>query len=704
MIEQHPLRLGSRVPLIRQSDAAECGLACLAMIAGYHGYRTDLVRLRHQHGVSLKGMTLHDLMSAADRMALDSRAVRLEPVGLAHLQLPAILHWDMNHFVVLERANSRGVTVCDPARGRRRLSLAEVDKHFTGVALELFPRAEFERRQDTAHLRLRDLWSRVSGLGTTIALVLFLTALYQLFTLLGPYYLQLTVDEVLVKSDSDLLSVLALAFGTVVVFLAFAQWLRGHVIITAGNLLNYQVSLNVFSHLLRLPTRFFESRYIGDILSRFESLQAVKDFLTYRLVEALVDGLVALLTLAILYLYSAQLASVVLVALILLLLLRTLLYGPSRRLLEETLNAQAHIDSHFIESLRGITTIRLFGREATRLREWQNGLATVINANTRHERLMLIQQVGQTAILGLETIFVVYLAARMVLVGEFSVGMLFAFMAYKQLVTSRGANLIDHYFELRMLGLHLERLSDLVMTETEAPGPTTDIQASRLDARFELADVGFRYAWNEPWVFEHIDFTAEPGEMVAITGPSGEGKSTLMKLMLGLLPPTSGEVRVGGRRLEGALLAHFRQHIGVVSQEDQLFSGSIAENITFFDPEPDMAWMTECARLAAVADDIEAMPMGYESLIGDMGSALSGGQKQRIFIARALYRRPQMLFMDESTSHLDSEREYQVQQNLKGLGITQIVIAHRTTTINAADRILRLNDGVLSDVPQGDAE
>ncbi len=688
-----PLALGRRVPLIRQTEAAECGLACLAMVAGYHGYRTDLTHLRHRHRISLKGITLAGLMDVADGLGLDGRPVRLEPVDLPHLRLPAILHWDMNHFLVLERTGARSIDLCDPATGRRRISQGELGKHFTGVALELQPRADFERKTERASLRLRDLWSRIKGLTSTITLILFLTVMLQLFTILGPFYLQLTVDEVLVKSDADLLAVLALAFGAVVILQSLTQWLRGHVIVAAGSLLNYQMALNVFAHLIRLPVTFFEQRHIGDIISRFDSLRAVKDFLTYRLVEAVVDGIIASVTLLILFLYSVELALVVLGALGLFLLLRLALYGPSRRLLEENLIAQARIDSQFIESFRGITTIRLFGREAVRQRTWQNGLATVVNATARTERLALAHEMGQTLILGLETIAVVYLAARMTLAGAFTVGMLFAFMAYKQMVTTRATQLIDHFIELRMLGLHLERLGDLVLNEQEALSPAggsprpEDCPGS---ARLELRDVGFRYANNEPWIFEHLNMTVEPREMVAIVGPSGQGKTTLMKVMLGLLPPTSGEVRVDGRCLEGGLLASYRRRIGVVRQDDQLFSGSIAENITFFDPQPDMDFMVECARIAAIDEDIAAMPMGYESLIGDMGSALSGGQKQRLFIARALYRRPTVLFLDESTSHLDAVRERAVQANLETLNITQVVIAHRETTIAAAHRVLHL--------------
>lgn len=690
MVDLSTLLRPRQVPLVRQSEAAECGLACLAMVAAFHGYQVDLARLRHRFRVSLKGMTLRGVIQVAEQLGLSSRPLRLEPEDLAHLRLPAMLHWDFNHFVVLERVDARGMLICDPASGRRRYRREAFGQHFTGVALELLPTADFRPRKEQTRLSITSLWSRTSGLTAVAVQVLLLTVLLQVFTLVAPFYLQLVVDEVLVKFDVELLGVLALAFAGVLVLQGLTQWLRGYVIIAVGSLLHYQIGLNVFAHLLRLPVAFFQSRHVGDLISRFDSTRAVQEFLTHRLVEALVDGLMAGFTLLVLFFYSPQLAAVVLLALVLYLLLRLALLIPTRQAEEDALVARAHADSQFIETLRGITTVRLFGREAERQRAWQQQLSRQINAEARMGRLQVSHESAQRLIFGLELILVVFLAARQVLAGALSLGMLFAFMAYRLQVVERASALIDHALAYRLLGLHLQRLADIISSEREVLAEAPGGELAVTEGRLVLRDVGFRYAPQEPWLFEHLDFALEPGESVAIIGPSGQGKTTLMKLMLGLLNPEQGEVRIDGRSLRGPLLAAYRRQVGAVMQEDLLFSGSLMENITFFDPQPDLEWAVECARQAAVDEEIAAMPMGFDSLVGDMGTALSGGQKQRVLIARALYRRPKILFLDKSTSELDDTNEARVEETLRELGLSRVIIAHRRGTIERADRVLRL--------------
>jgi ATP-binding cassette, subfamily B, bacterial CvaB/MchF/RaxB len=685
-----------RLPAIRQAEAAECGLACLAMIASYHGHEVDLNALRRRFPISLKGVTLKDLMQIAARLNLAGRALRLEPENLRKLRLPAILHWDMNHFVVLGSVGRKQVTIHDPALGVRVLGYAELSGHMTGVALELTPTQGFERLRERERVGILDMVGRVSGLGRALGQALVLSLILQLFVLASPFYMQIAVDEVVVKGDEGLLTALAVGFTLFALINVTASWLRAAVSLQLGNILSLQMVIRLFHHMMRLPLPFFERRHIGDLISRFHSTQPIKDLLTEGLVSVIVDGLMALGTLALMFVYSGRLALVALIAITLYVTLRLILFRPLRSRTDDQIHAQARQDSTFIETVRAIQSIKLFGREAERESVWQNRYAGFVNAGIRVGRLQVGFKAANDFIYALENVATIYLGARLALDGAITIGMLFAFMAYKQQFLDKVARLVEKGIDLRMLDLHLERLGDIALARCER-GHDEPLNLGRpLVGAIQLRGVAFRYAEIEPFVFEDLDLRIEPGEFVAITGPSGGGKTTLMKLMVGLFEPTSGEVLIDGFPLHALGLQSLRAQIGVVMQDDHLLSGSIVENIAFFDPATSLSLVEACAEIAGIHADIMRMPMGYNTLIGDMGSTLSGGQRQRVLLARALYRKPRILFLDEGTSHLDPMLEAQVNAALATLAITRVIIAHRPQTVAAASRVLRLEDGRLS--------
>jgi ATP-binding cassette subfamily B protein RaxB len=324
-----------------------------------------------------------------------------------------------------------------------------------------------------------------------------------------------------------------------------------------------------------------------------------------------------------------------------------------------------------------------------------NLVVDAMNANIATRKLDLMFSVGHKLVFGLERIAVVWIGALLVMDHTFSVGMLFAFIAYKEQFATRVSALIDKFVEVRMLKLQGERLADIVLTPPE-PQAEFEPRAQDLPLSLELRNIQFAYSETEPQVLRGLSLQIEPGESVAIVGPSGCGKTTLLKLMLGVHAPQGGEIRVGGVPLARLGLRAWRDMIGTVMQDDQLFAGSITDNISFFDPQADADWVAECARVAAVIDDIEAMPMGFHTLIGDMGGSISGGQRQRILLARALYKRPKILFLDEATSALDVEREREVNQAIRQLELTRIIVAHRPETIASASRVIVLHDGRVS--------
>jgi len=631
-----------RLPVILQSEAAECGLTCLAMVANRYGHRIDLNTLRRRYPVSLNGIGLPGLMKLADRLQFATRALRLELDEIENLQCPAILHWDLNHFVVLAKAGRRSITVHDPARGRRTLSREEASKHFTGVALELVPTERF---------------------------------------------------EVIISRDVGLLKVLAIGFTLLMLIGAGVAALRSLVIVNMSAQLNIQMASNLFRHLIRLPLSWFEKRHIGDVVSRFGSMDAIKSLLTDEIVSAVVDGVMLVGTLFMLFLYSPLLAAIVVGTALLYALFRLAVYRPFRRLTEEAIVAGAKEDSNFLETIRGAQSIKLFGHEAQRQTGWQNLYAEALNAGIRIDRLGIGYGTVNTVLFGLENVLVIYLAALLVIGNEMSVGMIFAFMAYKGQFTGKATSLIEQMIQLKMISLHLARLGDIVTTPAEDEGPQAanePVSSEPIRGAISVRDLCFRYSETEPLILDGVNLEIEAGQSVCLIGPSGCGKSTLMKLMLGLLEPTHGTVLVDGMDVRQLGTRRYRESVASVMQNDQLLSGSIADNISFFDPVVDQKRIEGCATVAAIHTEIMRMPMAYHSLIGDMGTTLSGGQKQRILLARALYKRPRILFLDESTAHLDVTLEKRINGNLSWMRLTRIVIAHRPETINAAERVVRV--------------
>jgi ATP-binding cassette subfamily B protein RaxB len=686
-----------RVPVVLQTEAAECALACLAMVATAHGHRADLPTLRQRFSLSLKGATMADLVRMAGELRFNPRAVRVEPEQLAQLALPCVLHWDLNHFVVLTAVRGGVAELHDPARGARRIRLTELSRHFTGIALELTPAADFTPRTERQTVTLKQLLGPVRGLKRSLAQIFVLAAGLEAFVLLSPFFLQWVVDGVLVSADRDLLVTLGLGFGLLVLLQVGTAAIRSWAVLHLSATLNLQWLSNVFAHLMRLPMAWFEKRHTGDVWSRFAAVQQIQKTLTTHFIEVVLDGLLVVATLAMMLFYSVTLAAIVLGAVAVYALLRWAFFRPLREATEEALVHEARQSSHFLESLRGVQSIKLFNRQADRQARFMNRVVDTMNADITTRKLELLFSVLHRLLFGIERVAVVWVGAVLVIDQQLSVGMLFAFVAFKEQFAQRVSALIDKTVELRMLRLQGERLADIVLASPEdigLPSPSGEHGfAPASPPRIEVRGMSFRYADGEPEVLRSVNFTIEPGESVAIVGPSGCGKTTLLKLMLGIHAPVAGELRVGGLPLAQVGLARWRSLVGTVMQDDALLTGSVADNICFFDDAPDLQWITECARMAAVHDEIEAMPMGYHTLIGDMGGSLSGGQKQRLLLARALYKRPSVLLLDEATSALDVDRERIVNQQVRRLALTRVIVAHRPETIASASRVIVLGEG-----------
>jgi ATP-binding cassette subfamily B protein RaxB len=681
---------GRRVPLILQSEAPECGIACVAMIASYHGLRTDLSAMRVRLSPSMKGVTLQHIAAIADTMKMSFRGVQAPLSALGKLRMPAILHWDMNHFVVLTRADGKSITVMDPARGKRVMPLDEVSRHYTGVAAELTPATGFSTRDERERVSVRQLFGSAQGLHGAIAQVMILSVALEIFAIASPFFVQIVIDRVVVGRDEDLLTVLGIGFALLALMQVAVTAVRGWLGVYLSTMLNVRLLDALFGQLLRLPLSWFEKRHIGDVVSRFRSVDAIQRTLSVTFLETLIDGAMVVLTLGVMIWYSALLASIVITATALYAVSRWLFYGPQRRALDEHLVHEGKAATHFIETLRGMMAIKLNLREPERRSAYQNLVIDQTNANVLVQRLTILHRAVYGLIFGVENVAVVWIAAQLVIGGRFSVGMLFGFLAFKLLFLTRVNNLIDKGIEFRMLDLHAERIADIALAPVEQTRPASS-QAPEAPLAIQARGLGFAYGI-EGFAFRNIDFSVRPGEVVAIVGPSGAGKTTLVKVLIGLLDRSEGLLEANGRDLRDWDVASYRSRLGVVMQDDLLFVGSIEDNISFFDPQHQPQLVRAAATVAGIDVDIMAMPMQYNTIVGSLGVALSGGQKQRVLLARALYRKPQVLFLDEAFDQLDLAREQEISERLRKLGIGIVIVSHRPDTVRSVDRIVRLGE------------
>ena len=678
----------NRLPVMLQAEAAECGLCCLAMVAGYFGYHTDLVTLRREIGVSMRGITLKSLMQMSEHLHLSPRPLKLSLDEMRQLKLPAILHWNLDHYVVLSKVSRDKITIHDPAVGKRTYSLAEAGQHFSGIALELSPRTEFLAGNHGDKLRLWSFWSGAQGLRGSLLQILLLSFFVQFFSLAVPFYMQVVVDDVLVKHDQDLLTLLAFSFILLTVTSVATKTLREFSSLYLVNQLNYNIGNSILHHLIRLPMQYFESRHIGDVISRFDSLKPIQHFITGSSIAVVIDGLLALTTLGLMLVYSPILAGVVFLAVALYAIFRIVQFRPLRAANHENISATAKLDTLFIESIKALQSIKLGGKEIERQNSWRNQFANSINTEARIGRLKISYEAANELLTGTEYVVVIFLGARAVIDNELSIGMLYAFMAYRTNFSNAVISIVNQLLQYWMLGLHLERVSDITQTALETGLETHSTLILPISGELEAKSISFRYSPSDPQVFSDFSLRIAPGSFVALFGPSGIGKTTLLKVLMGPLEPETGVLEVDGIPLSGLGARSYRRSIAAVMQSDSLFSGSIRENIAFFDASPDFNLIREACQQAEIHAEILLSPMGYDSLIGDMGSSLSGGQQQRLLIARALYQNPRILFLDEGTAHVDSAKEEKIMSNLKLKGLTCIFVTHNPELLKFADTIV----------------
>lgn len=680
-----------KLPLYLQSEVAECGVTCVAMVACYHGFKTNMLAMRQKYPTGLHGITVRQIISIANDIGFSARVLKLDLGQLAKVKKPAILHWNFNHFVTLSEVSSKGITIHDPAKGRVKLDWNQVSEAFTGIVIELVPSSDFVQKDERVKVPLRQFIGRVDGLWKSLGKIFFIALLLQGLLLISPYYIRVVIDQGIATNQINLLWSVFVGFVLVLILSTGAQLIRAAAIMYLDKSLSFQIKANIQRHLLHLPMSFFESRHVGDIKSRFEAFNEVQRLISRGFITAIVDGLLSITTLIIMFSYHASLAWISVGFLTFLYLVRFLLTNKESEYLEQTLSKHAKENSHFIETIRAIMPIKCFAKENTRLSSWMNLYADYLNAGIKREKIIITTDIVQHVLGKLEYLVIVLIGAQLIIGNTLTLGMFLAFLVYRQQFADSAQSLVDNLFRFRIAGTYLRRMSDIVMQQPEQEQHHGHTDLSQLAGALEIKNLHFRYSASSPWLYQGLSFNIAAGESVAITGRSGLGKSTLIKLLTGLIQPQQGEVLLDGVAIKNVGYRCFRQHCATVMQNDQLFNGSLLENITFFEAVPDLDMVKAAIRGAAIWDEVNAMPMGLHTQVGDLGSALSGGQKQRILLARAFYARPKILFLDEATSHLDIATERQVNEYLKLKNITRISVAHRQETINAADRIIDLS-------------
>ncbi|MEH2057472.1 MAG: peptidase domain-containing ABC transporter [Nostoc sp.] len=691
-------RVTKRYPFYAQQSAADCGSACLVMIGNYWGKHFSINRLRDMTNVTRNGASLKAMATTAESLGFATRPVKATLDKLAEQPLPAIVHWEGKHFIVVYEITKKRVIVCDPAIGQRSLTKAEFQAGWSGYALLLQPTARLKNNKDES----RSFWKffeLIKPHYRTLVEIFIASVVIQLFGLVTPVFTQLLLDRVLVQRSVTTLNAIGLGMIVFGLFGVAVNGVRQYLLFHTANRISIALLVGFIKHTFRLPLSYFESRYVGDIVSRIQENQKIQHFLTGQTLSIVLDMLTLVVYLALMFFYSWRMALFVLFTVPPFFILALASTSILRRISREIFNAGTKEQSYLIESLSGIRTVRSLAIEQTVRWRWEEFLNDLIkksfNAQIIGNRLQIISGVIQTFV----NTSLLWYGATQVINGDLTIGQLVAFNMLVGNVLSPFQRLALLWNELQEIVISTERINDVLEAEPEEDLETKPRKSlGKLRGNICFQNVTFRYhSESETNVLENLNFEIQPEQMVAVVGRSGSGKTTLSKLILGLYPPTDGKILIDGDDITSVSMRSLRSQIGVVDQDTFLFGGTISENIAIAHPNASLEEIIQAAKYAGADDFIQKLPMGYESQIGEGGGMLSGGQRQRLAIARALLGNPRLLLFDEATSHLDSESERIIQNNLKTIlqGRTSVIIAHRLSTVRNADLILVLDQGVL---------
>jgi ATP-binding cassette subfamily B protein len=680
-----------QIPWVRQLSATDCGAAALAMALRYHGREVPLAEIRQVLGVGRNGTTASELLRAGRLYGLRGRGVQAELDDLPSLPPGTILYWEFCHYVVLEHAGAKFVRIVDPAAGRRRVPITTLRRAFTGVALIFEPSEAFEPgkvKTDRAWGLLKQVFEHW-GL---LARILSTSAIIQILSAVMPILTGVLIDRVVPQRSYSLLFLLATAYVVFQLFNALAGFIRSHLLLYLQTQVEATFTLRFLDHLVELPYSFFQQRTAGDLMMRLSSNASIKEIVTSTTLSALIDGFMVSFYLILLMLANVPLTLMVIAIAAGRVLLVVLMRQKQRELLAETLEFSARSQTYQVEMLSGMETLKAMGLEHRAAENWSNLFVDSLNISVKKGRLDAIFTTLQSLLSTASTVAVMFYGTYLVLKGSFTLGTMVAFSALAAGFFGPLTSLISAGVQFQMVETYLDRINDVLSTAPEQK-PGAVALTEKLAGAVSLERISFRYAKPDPLVLQEISLAIPPGCRVALVGRTGSGKSTLARLMSGLYEPSAGRILFDGKDLTSLDLRSVRNQLGIVTQDTQLFGGTVRQNIALADPQMGLDQVIYAAKLACIHDEIVAMPMAYETVLADRGLSLSGGQRQRLALARAVARRPTILVLDEATSHLDAVTEELVNQNLARLHCTRVIIAHRLSTIREADLIIVLHAG-----------
>jgi ATP-binding cassette subfamily B protein len=684
-----------KVPLKLQMNTVECGAACLAMILSYYGHQTSVSEVRDRCGAGRDGISALGLVRAANAYGLRTRALTVESQELRFVTVPAIIHWDFNHFLVLERWSPRFIDIVDPAQGRRRLGSEEFEQRFTGIVILLEPGVTFAKGGSSPTINARAYASSYVKFAPVSLLQVFgASLLLQFFGLALPILTKVVVDQVLPLGLHNELALLGLGMLILVLAYLVTMALRGLVLLYVQTRIDIRMMVSFFEHLLTLPVRFFQQHSSGDLIARMSSNQIIRDTISNQLISTLLDGSFVLVSFCVLLSQSALYGLVVLCIGLLQVILLLATTRSMHRLSQQVLAAQGKALGYATEVLVGIPTLKAMGAEQAAMEHWSHLYFDGITTSVRQQTATTLLTTALSTISTGAPLALLWLGTAQVLAGQLPLGTMLALNALGIVFLAPLTTLVTSGQHLQLITSHLERISDVLKAQPEQTSPS-QLALPQLLGNVRLDHVDFRYDAQTPLILKDLTLDIRAGQKVAIVGRTGSGKSTLGHLLLGLYPPTGGKIYYDEFLLQTLQYQAMRAQFGVVIQNSRLFSGTIRENILLGNAAVEMAQIIQAAQMAEIHDDIMMMPMKYETRVSEDGTVLSGGQRQRIALARALVKRPVLLVLDEATSALDVRTEHAIERNLQGLSCTQIIIAHRLSTVRRADLILVLDQGVI---------